>query len=50
MMNAWHNTIGRAIRRPSPPLNAERQFESTSCAPPFPSAALTQALAQPYQP
>jgi hypothetical protein len=27
-------------RRPASPLKAGRQFESASCAPPFPSAAV----------
>ena len=35
---AWPNKIGRANRRPTSPLNAGRQFESASCAPPSLSA------------
>jgi hypothetical protein len=34
------NKIGRANRRPACPLDAGRQFESASCAPPFLSAAV----------
>ena len=34
------NTIGRATRRPASPLNAGRQFESTSCTPPSLSAVV----------
>jgi hypothetical protein len=34
------NKIGRANRRPASPHDAGRQFESASCAPPSPSAAV----------